>query len=113
MEEERPGVRLDTLNQGAAVEMFGRELEKVLTNITDPNTSATAVREITIKVTFKPNEDREVGIVGIAAASKLAPFKPVQTMVYIGMRKGKPTAMENNPKQLAFEQIRPASERAS
>jgi hypothetical protein len=95
-------VNLNNLSNGAAVEMFNRELEKVLENICDPNTSPTTAREITLKVTLKPNEDREVGIVAIASNAKLAPVKSVATMVYIGKKSGRFVATENNPRQMAF-----------
>lgn len=93
--------------------MFDRELSAVLDNILDPNTSATTTREITIRVAFKPNEDREVGVVAIASTSKLAPVKAVGTMVYIGRRGGRAVATENNPRQMAFDTLGAASDRAS
>jgi hypothetical protein len=96
-------VSLISLSNGAGVEMFNRELEKVLENICDPNTKATAAREITLKVTFKPNEDREVGVVDISSSAKLAPVKSVGTMVYIGKKSGRFVATENNPRQPAFD----------
>lgn len=96
-------VSLDTLGNGAAMEMFGDELQRVLDNIIDPNTDPKAIREVTLKVKIKPDEDREMGNVTIATASKLAPVKSVDTIVFIGQVEGKAIATERNPKQPAFE----------
>lgn len=95
-------VSLENLSNGAAVELFNRELEKALENVLDVNTVATQKREVTLKLTIKPNEDREVGLVALAVTSKLASFKPVDSMIYIGKRNGKAVAKENNPRQPSF-----------
>jgi hypothetical protein len=42
-------VSLETLGQGAAIELFSEELRKVLENVLDPNTKATATRSVTLK----------------------------------------------------------------
>ena len=51
---------LENLGNGAAVELFDEALEKVLKNIMDPNTDPKAERSITMKVTFKPDENRDM-----------------------------------------------------
>ena len=40
---------LSNLGNGAAVELFGIELRRVLKDVMDPNTDPKAVREITLK----------------------------------------------------------------
>lgn len=103
MSEEKY-VSLDTIGQGAALEMFQAELDKVLTNILDPNTRPTTVRRITLSVDIKPDEDRSFGTVAISTAAKLAPVKAVGTAIYIGSRAGHPVATERDNRQLAFDE---------
>ena len=92
-------VTLETLADGAAAELFQSELGKVLRNIADPNTDATAVRTVTLTVTFKPDEEREVGDVAVKATAKLAGLKGAKTRVYFGRHQGELVASELNVKQ--------------
>lgn len=92
-------VTLISLGGGALVEHFDIELERVLKNIEDVNTNPTGARTITLKVTFKPNEERQVADVKIDASSKLASIKPTKTVIYMGRRGGKTMAVESNPTQ--------------
>jgi len=103
MHEEQ--VTLASLADGAAMELFQEEFQKVLENIGDVNTDPRATREVCLKVKIKPNEAREVGGVTIDAASKLAPVKKTETVFYFGKRNGRVVAVENNPKQLTFDDI--------
>ena len=77
-------VSFETLGQGAAIERADLELQRVLKNIQDPNTSYKVCREICIKVKIRPSEDRGAGQVEIQATSKLAPVTEHVTQVYIG-----------------------------
>lgn len=96
-------VSLDTIGQGAAIELFNDELGKVLKNILDLNTKPTVTRRITLTVDIKPDEDRSFGTVLIQTQCKLAPSKGVGTAVYIGMKAGEPVATERDNRQLAFD----------
>lgn len=71
-------------SDGAIVEQFDAEMQKVLENILDPNTEAMAARKITVNITLKPSDTRDV--VGITCVTKttLAPSKGVKTNVFIG-----------------------------
>ena len=100
---EEQYVSLDTIGQGAAVELFNDELSKVLKNIQDLNTKPTITRRITMTVDIKPDEDRSFGTVLIQAQSKLAPSKGVGTAIYIGMKAGSPVATERDNRQLTFD----------
>ena len=97
MDEE--GISLISLKEGAAVELFDAELQKVLDNIMDPNTKPDSVREVILKVKFKPEKDRSMGIISIEPFSRLAPQAPVATRVFLGGKNGKGVAFEHNPKQ--------------
>ena len=92
---------LGTLKGGAAIELFDLELDKVMDNIQDPNTEPTEAREITLKVTIKPDEDRFLSAVGIQCwPSKLAKRRPAVTQVAMEIdRNGVVAAKEIIPAQ--------------
>jgi hypothetical protein len=98
-ESKEEYVDIVSLGRGAAVELFNDELNRVLTNILDPNTDAKALRSLTLTVKFKPSEDRDLAGVTMEVKSKLASPKGVGTVVFIGKEAGHPVAMERNPKQ--------------
>ena len=102
MGDSQPVVTLTNLADGAALELFQEALTSVLRNISDPNTDAGAVREITLKVKIKANEERQVGDVSVSAAAKLASLKGVKTLVYIGKHAGEYVAVEQ-PRQMKFD----------
>ena len=100
METEQ--VTLATLRGGAAVEMFDYELQRVLDNILDINTTLTA-REVVLKVKIKPDDDRSIGSVEISCGAKLAAPKPCTSRFYLGKDRGKAVAFEHNPEQLRMD----------
>ncbi|WP_270229536.1 hypothetical protein, partial [Desulfovibrio legallii] len=73
-----------TLSQGGAVERFQEELTRVIANITDPNTPAKKTRTVTLKMTIKPNEQRNMAEVLVATSSTICPANPIETSIYIG-----------------------------
>lgn len=77
-------LQLSELANGAIQEKLNGELEKVFANIHDPNTSATAKRGITIKLEFKPDENRQVVTVSSDFSVKIAPVEGVSTTVLTG-----------------------------
>lgn len=93
MNEEQ--VSLSTLASGAAVERFDHELQRVIDNIADYNTDPKAVREVSLKVKIRPNDDRSFSVVEIIATSKIAPIKPETTSLYLNGSH----ATEFNPRQ--------------
>jgi hypothetical protein len=68
---------------GAVIERLQDEIDKVLSNITDPNTEAKKGREITLKMKFQPNERRNVSGVKFSVSSKVVPAIPVETEIII------------------------------
>lgn len=74
-------ITLESLASGGISERFQQELNKVLANIGDPNTSAKALRKISVSLTIKPDENREVAEVIIQASSTLAPSKELMTTI--------------------------------
>jgi hypothetical protein len=102
-----PVVTLENLADGAAAQLFQSELGKVLRNIQDPNTDATAVRKVTLEVSFQPDEERELGEVKVKATSKLAGLKGAHTRVFFGNHQGELVATEYNPKQAGLFDEKP------
>ncbi len=90
---------LDTLAGGAAVEKFNAELERVLQNITDINTTM-AVRSITLKATLKPDVERSFCQVLVRISSTLAPEEPFGTQLFLGREGARTVAFEHDPQQL-------------
>lgn len=93
---------LASLAQGAAIERFNDEMQRVLNNIVDPNT-AEGVREINLKVKIKPDESRATGEVSITCSSKLQHARGIRTRLYIGKERGAGVAFEHDPKQLQMD----------
>ncbi len=92
-------VSLVSVANGAAVELFEREFSAVLANISDINTSPSATRQITIKLTFKPDESRESAMVKVAVTSKVAGVRPIDREIFLGRQDGELIAVQSNPRQ--------------
>lgn len=69
--------------RGAIQERADYEITKILDNILDPNTSATAARKLTLTLTLKPDDTRQNIAVGVVAKSTLAATNPVTTSLYV------------------------------
>ncbi len=93
---------LDTLAGGAVPEKFAHQLRIILENILDPNTEAEAKRTIEIKVTFRPDEDRQRIDTDVDFKAKLAPLKGDTGQVYVGEREGEIVAVAYDPRQADF-----------
>lgn len=59
--------------RGAFVERVDYEMHKVIDNILDPNTKATAKRKITLTIELVPDDERQQINVQVTAKSTLAP----------------------------------------
>lgn len=77
-------VNLETFAGGALQEKFDDAMERVLVNMTDPNTPWKNKRKIIVEVSFEQNEDRDDSSVNVSVVPKLAPVKPVSTRMAIG-----------------------------
>ena len=76
-------VNLDTFAGGAVAEKLNIELQKVLTNIADPNTDHKKARKVQMTMTLKANEQRGLATVVVDVKSTLAPSKGVETQMMI------------------------------
>ena len=77
-------VNLETFAGGALQEKFDVAMEQVLANMLDPNTPWKNKREITVKVAFEQNEDRDDTTVDVSVIPKLAAAKSIGTRMAIG-----------------------------
>lgn len=68
---------------GGILEITDYEIERVIANITDPNTDAKAKRKVTLTLTFQPDDYRERIDLSVQAKTTLAPVAPVRTAVCI------------------------------
>lgn len=83
--------------RGAIEERIDYEMSKVIDNILDENTKATAPRTLTVTVKLVPDDKRETVQVNASAKSSLAPTNPVATALYIGKQNGEVCAVEMTP----------------
>lgn len=71
------------MSMGAIMERVDYEMERVINNILDPNTKATAKRKINITLELVPDANRKVITVLTTAKSALCPTEPITTSLYI------------------------------
>lgn len=69
--------------RGAIQERADYEMSRLLANILDANTSATAKRKLTITLELKPDDTRQNIGVSVTAKSTLAATSPVTTSLYV------------------------------
>ncbi|UYL94166.1 hypothetical protein PK52_gp51 [Geobacillus phage vB_GthS_PK5.2] len=72
-------IDLNSFADGAVAERFNQELQKVLENIADPNTDPKKPRKVTLTVTLKADEKRDLAMVSVTAKSTLVPATPIET----------------------------------
>ncbi|MEZ7173612.1 replication terminator protein [Sporosarcina sp. OR05] len=88
-------IDLNNFASGAVAEKFNIELQKVLENIADPNTDSKKARKVTLVVTLKPNDKRNLANVSVEAKSSIAPPQPIGADLLIDMDKnGRVTGAE-------------------
>lgn len=92
-------VTLESMAEGAAGELFQRELDRVLENIQDPNTDAEAKRSVVLEFVIRPENEREGAKISVQASSKLAAPKPHVATMYMGERDGKVVAVTSSLRQ--------------
>lgn len=69
--------------RGAIQERADYEMTKLLDNILDPNTKATAKRKLVITLELQPDDTRQNIAVSCTAKSTLAVTNPVTTSLYV------------------------------
>lgn len=76
------------LNEGSVDELFRREWEKVLENIHDPSTEATAARKIVIEIKVTPATNRSMAKVVTQAKTSLAGVKADEGAIMLELTSG-------------------------
>jgi len=96
-------VDINKIAGGALAEKLQRELQRVAENVLDPNTKAESVRKVTITISIKPNETRQIGSSNIEVKSNLVATKGIPTSFLFDYSKdGKAVVKEmimNDPNQ--------------
>jgi hypothetical protein len=93
-------VNLGSVARGALMELFARCANQVAANIDDKATVATATREITLKIKFKPDGDRRAIEVSTSGTTKLAAAADHSSRLYTGRDDaGKTYLFDQDPRQ--------------
>lgn len=83
MNEQNQRDSIMSMARGAFEERVDYEMDKVIQNILDPNTKATAKRKITLTIELTPDDERRTIGVSVTAKSTLAATNPVATALYV------------------------------
>lgn len=83
MSNQRKIKSLDELMDGALAERFNYEMERVLANVFDLNTSPKAKRKIQIIINITPNERRDAAEFKVEVKSTVASPIPVTQTVFL------------------------------
>lgn len=104
LERKANGEEMSIVNvkNGAAVELIDLEIQRILDNIDDPNTTQSE-RTLTFKLKFRPNEDRNVVEIAMSAESKLSgPASHTFAAAIHTNDRGRPYAEEINRQRPMF-----------
>lgn len=83
---ESKTLELQNIAGGALQELFENDLQKVLDNIYDRNTSYKKARKLTLELKLQPtDDDREIVAVDINTKTVLAPVEGVTTKILLDM----------------------------
>lgn len=86
------------LARGAIMERADYEIAKIIDNILDPNTRASAKRKLQLTIEFLPDDNRQTISVAAVAKSTLCPTNPVATALFVsGDNLGEVHAVEMVP----------------
>lgn len=83
MNEQNQRDSIMSMARGAFEERVDYEMDKVIQNILDLNTKATAKRKITLTIELTPDDERQTISVAVQAKATLAPTNPVATALCI------------------------------
>lgn len=105
LRDDEQQITLATLGGGAAEEMFGEALQKVLANIDDPNMDPKSKRRITLTLVFHPSDMRDMAELEVEVDTKLAGRRGHTTRAFFGKsaESGRYEAAESNPKQTKLQ----------
>ncbi len=89
--------------RGAIQERADYEMTKILENIMDPNTKATAKRKLVITLELLPDDARQNISVSCTAKSTLSSTNPVKTSLYVSDGETVVEMVPQIPGQVAFD----------
>jgi hypothetical protein len=94
-------INIGNINEGAAVDAFDLELRKVLENIADLSTVATATRAIVLTIDFKPESDRCKVHTEFSIKTKLAGIEKHVSKIFVAKSDdGALVALDADPRQM-------------
>ena len=94
-------INIGNINEGAAIDAFDLEIRKVLDNIADLSTVATATRSITLRVDFKPESDRCKVHTEMSVSTKLAGIEKNKSKIWVAKSDdGYLVALDGDPRQM-------------
>ena len=99
MDSKDQAKNLLEMARGGVMERVDMVAPGIFDNIRDYNTKATAKREMVIKVTFIPDDERKNVHIVYDVSTKLASPLPLTTSMYIAGQdsRGYPIVVENTP----------------
>lgn len=97
-------ITLYNLLGGALDARFLEALEEVARSIDDPNTDPTAKRQLLVKLTFKPSEQRTSAQLAVEVTTKLPGRLPLATTTFFAYDhvSKRYLSREYNPKQMTI-----------
>jgi len=96
---------LETIAGGDAVSQMNFQIQNAIDNIRDPNTEPTAPRTISLKITLKPDNNREKVECKFQASAKLAPDAHGRDLLHLS----RSAAYVSQARQMDFEELDPAN----
>jgi len=85
--DEAPSIL--NIAEGGAVEMFDLEMAKVFKNLSNPNRTPDAEREITLTIKFKPTDAKSIVDAKISVKTKLAARRTISTLMHVENGEGR------------------------
>ena len=89
--------------RGAIQERADYEMTRLIQNVLDANTEATAKRKLTLTLTLTPDSNRQNISVSVTAKSALAPTSPVTTLLYVSDEDKVVEALPQIPGQMSMD----------
>ncbi|MCM3111651.1 replication terminator protein [Lederbergia lenta] len=81
-------IDLNNFAEGAVSERLNQELQKVLENIADPNTDPTKARKVTLTITLKADDKRDLAMASVVAKSSIVPAKSIDAKIIMDLDNG-------------------------
>lgn len=102
-QHEQEQVSINSLHDGAAIEMIDEALAEAWANIWDPNTEAKQKRSVILTITLAPDEERDIVAVSMSCQNRLAKCRAAVTRVNLSrLRGGQIVAGELKSRQMSL-----------